>query len=219
MSKIDMTGLKFGRLTVIGPAKNRGTRAYWVCKCECGRTKEIRGWSLRNGNVQSCGCEKGLRHGACTGGRPKRIYNIWRDMRDRCKNPNNVGFELYGARGISVCQEWEDFQSFWEWAKRTGYSDSLTLDRVDSNGGYNPDNCRWITNSEQQRNKRNNVFVTVNGETKCLAEWARVIGIRPQVLSKVKAQGKNIEKFIRDELRKKEGVGDDASGIKSDLKS
>lgn len=211
MQKIDMIGRKFGKLTVIGPAKSHGTKAYWMCLCECGTVKEIRGQLLRSGRAQSCGCGRGFKHGFCTDGRPKRIYNIWRDMRSRCQNPKNIGFKLYGGRGISVCKEWEDFQTFQKWASSAGYSDDLTLDRKDPDGDYSPGNCRWISNDEQQRNRRNNVQITINGETKCLAEWARTIGRQPQYLNKVRAKGRSLEEFVASELKKKEALGDACS--------
>lgn len=98
-------------------------------------------------------------------------------MRSRCNNPNTNNYKYYGAKGIKVCEEWNSFKTFYDWAINHGYSDNLTLDRIDSNKGYEPQNCHWISISEQQRNRSDNCNITINGETKCLSEWARFYGI------------------------------------------
>ena len=106
-----------------------------------------------------------------------RLYHIWNGMNARCNNPNSKDYRLYGARGISVCDEWKDSSKFFAWALNNGYNDSLTLDRIDCDKNYEPNNCRWISNSLQQTNKRNNHFIEFNGETHCISEWARITGI------------------------------------------
>lgn len=112
-----------------------------------------------------------------------KIYRVWGRMKERCNNPHNSSYHSYGGRGIKVCDEWNDsFIPFYEWALANGYEDGLTLDRENVNGGYNPENCRWITNLEQQRNKRNNHFVTINGETKTISEWSEISGVPPKTL-------------------------------------
>lgn len=170
---IDLTGQRFGEITVIdrAPNANGNGRARWVCKCSCGRTKIIRSDVLRRG-IQSCGCKTSYKHGQCAGERPSRIYNIWRDMISRCTNPKNIGFHLYGGRGIRICQEWlNSFESFFAWATAHGYADNLSIDRIDVNGNYEPSNCRWATNLEQRHNRRDSkkggVTDVLHGQSDC----------------------------------------------------
>lgn len=182
MSKvIDITGQRFGRLTVIGFDKQDEFRQYmWLCKCDCGNVVSIRGYSLRSGNTQSCGCiqkETNLKLRQTHGMTKTRIYNIWQSMKQRCSTPSVSCYKYYGGRGISVCDEWQSFEPFYQWAISNGYADNLTIDRIDVNGNYEPINCRWITIQEQQRNKRGNHHITFNGETKTLQEWADGLGI------------------------------------------
>lgn len=109
---------------------------------------------------------------------PPRLRGVWRNMIQRCHNPNHHQYCSYGGRGITVCDEWRnDYSCFREWALKNGYVQGLTIDRIDNNGGYSPQNCRWATYKEQNRNKRSNRNITLNGETKCLTEWAEFFGI------------------------------------------
>jgi len=115
-----------------------------------------------------------LKHGL----RHTRLYNIWTHMKDRCYNSNYFQYYLYGGRGIKICKEWQnDFMGFYNWAIKNGYDDKLTLDRINVNGNYQPNNCRWITRAEQTRNQRNNINITYMGETHCLSEWSRIKSI------------------------------------------
>lgn len=207
----DMTGLRQGHLTVIRRAENApgSHRALWLCECDCGKTVTMRGDVLRSGS-SSCGCVGNRKHGGCSGGKLSSLYVIWRDMRARCNYQNNVGYHLYGARGISVCREWDtDFAAFRDWSLSHGYQDGLTIDRIDPNGNYNPDNCRWATNAEQQVNKRNTVFVEVQGERKPLSHVARQHDISPQSLYKAWKRGANIDEWIKKRiaLKNKENGG------------
>lgn len=171
----DMTGQKFGRLTVIKYVySDKHYNAVWQCQCKCGNIVEVRGDMLRNGNTKSCGCLCTTHHKSNT-----RLYHTWQQAKDRCYNKNNKDYQDYGGRGIAVCQEWkDDFIAFYDWATENGYRDDLTLNRVDVNSNYTPDNCRWLTIKQQNRNKRNNKNYTINGETKCLAEWCEILNLK-----------------------------------------
>ena len=109
--------------------------------------------------------------------RNTRLYSIWVTMRSRCNNPNTINYKYYGEKGIKVCEEWDSFMNFYDWATNNGYSDELTLDRLSPDGNYEPKNCRWISLPDQQRNRSNNVFITIKGVTKCLSEWCRIYGM------------------------------------------
>lgn len=180
---IDLTGQQFGRLTVIERADDRFSRKgikkiMWLCKCKCGNEPVIWTKHLRSGHIKSCGCllrevaeEKGHRTAIHKLSRT-RIYRVWSNMKSRCYNPQRSKYAIYGGRGITVCDEWlHDFKAFYDWAMANGYQDDLSIDRIDPNLNYCPGNCRWITLREQSRNKRNNYSITINGETKNLADW------------------------------------------------
>lgn len=160
MKKIDLTGAKFGRLTVIAesPVKTRN-KVSWICKCDCGNTTQpIPGNSLRSGNTKSCGCihAEGLRQRLTVHGLTgTRLYRIWQGMLRRCDNPKRKDYKDYGARGIAVCDEWKNsFQVFHDWALSNGYEEHLTIDRKDVDDNYCPQNCRWATRTEQVHNRR-----------------------------------------------------------------
>lgn len=152
----EMIGHKFGKLTVIAEGPRRHRKSTWVCKCECGNTTgPVYGFSLKNGTVKGCGCLRGYnntKHGLCH----TRLHSIWTGMKSRCYRPTAGSYEIYGGRGITVCDEWRDnFKMFYDWAIANGYRDDLTLDRIDPDGNYEPSNCRWATWEQQANNKRN----------------------------------------------------------------
>lgn len=180
---IPMIGRRFGRLTVVAKGENPTSSrvAYWICKCDCGNiTKPISGTKLRCGETKSCGCyknelliERSTRHGLVH----TRIHTIWSQMKDRCYNPHSSSYNHYGGRGITICDEWRNnLESFYKWAMENGYTEDLSIDRIDVNGNYSPENCRWANNKLQCNNKRNNIVVEINGVSKTIAQWAEESG-------------------------------------------
>jgi hypothetical protein len=181
-SKIDMAGKRFGRLVVIEECgKDNCGQLMWKCKCDCGNATTVRGYSLRRGDVQSCGCfqtECSRNRAKTHGGFYTNLYRKWAGMKRRCYYVRGTMYRHYGGRGITVCDEWKnDFESFRNWSLANGYCDGLTLDRIDVNGNYCPENCRWVTQKEQQNNKRNSHLLTCNGETHTVAEWCEITGL------------------------------------------
>ena len=199
----DLIGQKFGRLTVLKFDKKIETsnnkKYYWLCKCECGNIVSINSASLKNGHTLSCGC---LRLENCIKATKKHLqtgsdlYYVWSQIKQRCNNPNNKRYKNYGARGIKFCNEWEDFTNFYNWAKENGYKKGLTIDRIDNNGNYEPSNCRWITNKEQQNNKRNNHLITYNNETLTVTQWAEKYNINVYTFRNRISKGWDIKKAL-----------------------
>lgn len=183
MKAFDLTGQRFGRLTVLERAeKRKNGMAFWICLCDCGNTTQpIRTADLKNGKTKSCGC---LRNKAKHGMSYSRIYQIWVDLKSRCFNQNHKSFKHYGGRGITVCDEWRNsFEAFYEWALSHGYSDGLTIDRIDVDGNYCPANCRWATYKMQENNTRRNRYLTYNGKTQTMKQWAEEFNINYVTLS------------------------------------
>lgn len=153
----DLTGQTFGRLTVVRPIPAR-PRTKWLCVCSCGRETVVNSAShLTSGNTKSCGClhrESARARHLLHGGKGTRLYNIWKNARQRCRNPKATDYRLYGGRGVTFSEEWDDYGAFQTWAVSNGYADNLTLDRIDPNGDYCPTNCRWATWLEQRHNQR-----------------------------------------------------------------
>lgn len=189
---IDLTGKTFGKLFVIEYIGKISGANKWLCRCECGSLKAISGHSLRAGTTISCGCERKKRATASNtkhGQANTRLYQVWHKMKQRCDNPNVKQYKNYGGRGISYCAEWGEFSVFYEWAK-TKYKPGLTIERVDVDKNYSPDNCRFATNTEQQNNRRNNHFITYKGQKKTIAEWSIISGIdRRTIASRIDTRG------------------------------
>jgi len=184
---IDLTGQKFNRLTVeefVG--KNRNNSRLWECKCECGGEVVTTTARLRSGKCKSCGClsrEKSTERLTTHNKTNSRLHRIWSNMKTRCYNKNNVNYKRWGAKGVTVCDEWRnDFQIFYDWAMANGYADNLSIDRIDNSKGYCPENCRWANPREQANNTRKVRFIEYNGETHSLHEWSRILGIKVETL-------------------------------------
>lgn len=159
MKLIDLKGVQFGRLTVIDRAVNdKNNLSCWVCLCTCGKSVVVRGQDLRRGRQVSCGCwrdENTIRRDHKHGLSGSRLHRIWKNMKSRCYNPKVASFKDYGARGVRICAEWRDsFEAFHSWAMSHDYRDDLTIDRINVDGEYSPNNCRWVTRAEQNKNKR-----------------------------------------------------------------
>lgn len=180
----DLTGQKFGLLTVIGLAETDTRKTYWVCKCDCGNMKTVRSDSLLCGAIKSCGCIKRKQDGVnlTKNHRHKmsgtRIYSEWQGMKGRCYNKGSARYADWGGRGIEVCEQWRNsFESFYTWAMANGYQDNLTIDRIDNNGNYCPENCRWVGQQEQCRNRRSNINITIGNSTRTLMEWCEIFQV------------------------------------------
>lgn len=183
---IDLTGERYGRLTVTefshfqrSPSGHKN--AYWKCICDCGAVVVKPTFRLRSGNVKSCGCFK-VDEIRRTRTKPfdRRLYGVYDGMLKRCYDPRFEYYSYYGGRGITICEEWlgdNGLDNFRRWAMQNGYRRGLTIERKNNDEGYSPDNCAWVDRFEQGKNKRNNILVTINGETKILAEWCRILDV------------------------------------------
>lgn len=204
---IDLTGKQFGRLHVIcrvGRDKHR--HVMWKCRCDCGQICFVAGDNIKCGNTKSCGClskelssrrgKKQKTHGMTN----SRLYNIYNGVKERCYNKNCPSYKNYGGRGIIMCDEWLDkdngFVNFRNWSIQNGYIDKLTIDRINNNGNYEPNNCRWVTRKEQQNNRRCNTLLTYKGETKSIAQWSEQLGVNHMTLRGRLARGWSVEKTL-----------------------
>lgn len=213
-------GQKFGMLTVIklDHVKRGFTKEGWqhnrfmyLCKCDCGNYCVVDKTNLNRGDIISCGCYRYTeecrrkigngrrRHGKCT----ESIYSIWQNMKNRCFNSNLKAYKNYGGRGITVCDAWKnDFNKFLEWAESNGYKDGLSIERIDVNGNYCPENCTWIPLKVQAKNKRNTRLITYKGETHCLVDWAEKLGMnRGTLRRRLTETDWNIEEVFTKALR------------------
>jgi len=182
---IDLSGQRFGRLLVIQRAPENSTlgkrRTQWLCRCDCGNDHIAATGDLRKGDTQSCGCLKreldvsrNKRHGESG----TKLHNIWKAMNRRCTDAKLSDYHYYGGRGIRVCNEWrDDYCTFRKWALSHGYQNGLTIDRIDTNGNYEPSNCRWVTHREQCNNRRSNRMFTHNGVSASIQQWSDRTGI------------------------------------------
>ena len=183
--KLDLTGQRFGRLVVLSFHHNENGKRYWLCLCDCGNKKIAHTSHLNFGLVKSCGCLadetrannrlKKRKHGFS---HKERLYETWKNMKRRCCDPSNNRAKFYIEKGIKVCDEWmNDYSEFRQWALSHGYAETLTLDRINNDGDYCPENCRWATAKIQANNQSRNHLLTYNGETLTMSEWADKLGI------------------------------------------
>lgn len=201
----DITGERFSRLTVVRCVRIARKRSdpptMFECVCDCGKTTIVRISSLVTGHTKSCGClqveaaiaqgKKNRRHGMVG----TRIYNIWWAMRKRCTNPKAINYANYGGRGINICDRWSNFDNFMA-DMGLPPTENHSIDRIDSDGNYEPNNCQWSTPIDQANNQRGNRVLTFNGESKTVAEWARSTGIsRYSIYARINA-GWEIEKAL-----------------------
>lgn len=195
-TSLDITGNRYGKLTAFRYSHTgKNHMQYWVFKCDCGKEITTRKTGVINGHCKSCGClqkeiakNEVVKHSAKHKESKTRLYRIWKLMHARCKDKS---VKYYGAKGIEVCLEWSDYTVFKKWAIENGYKENLTIDRIDYNGNYEPNNCRWATYKEQAQNTSRNHFITHNGETKCIAEWCRELNIKVSTFCQRMKKGLN----------------------------
>lgn len=206
-SGLDFTGKRHGRLVVIGKAEVG--RSWWHCKCDCGRQIDMSTWKFLN--YKSCGClEKEnrenlsvytIRHGMTN----SRLYSVWCGIKDRCNNPNVEHYDRYGGRGIKMCDEWQNsFESFRDWAYSVGYRDDLngkeqSIDRINVDGNYCPENCRWVDQKTQMRNTSSTIYISYQGKDVPLAEFCEMFGISyPHFVKRRMQKGIDADEIIRE---------------------
>ena len=184
----DITGQRFGRLTVLEFEYTLDSAARWLCECDCGALVLVRSNHLQRGRTRSCGCfqkecitglgRDSATHHDCPRGKSRPpLYNSWANMIQRCTNPRNSSYKWYGARGISICDEWREYSKFREWALNSGWEPGLTIERIDLDKGYEPSNCKWITPQEQHLNMSTNKILTFRGESKPMKTWCEELGM------------------------------------------
>ncbi|WP_270207323.1 hypothetical protein [Streptococcus anginosus] len=195
--KNDLTSRQFGFLKVLRRSLDKGNGkkpvVKWECRCKCGNIITVKSDSLLSNHTISCGCKK-IIHGKSN---KERLYQTWKNMRQRCNNPNRSDYPRYGGRGVRICNEWNEYSNFRAWALSNGYADNLSIDRIDVNGNYEPSNCRWVDNFVQANNVRNNRMITFKNNTYTMAEFARKIGISYSTLQHRLDRGWTIDKIVQ----------------------
>ena len=211
----DYTGQKFSRLLVIQRLRQYdGKNTFYKCKCDCGKDTIVDARNLTTGNTKSCGCfqqEQRIAVNTTHNGTYSKLYTIWCGMKARCYNPKCERYKNYGARGITICDEWlHDFNAFRAWAINNGYikdskSGEYTIDRIDINGNYEPNNCRFTNLKEQMNNTTRNRFIEYNGEIKTIAQWSDSTGINQSCLLRRLNSGWSIKKVLTTPIKKNKG--------------
>jgi hypothetical protein len=176
MKKLNLAGCTFGKWTVLEKVEDSRKDSYWLCKCECGTVKSVKGTNLTTNNSTHCKKCTSLTHGDSGAYKRTKLYARWINMKARCNNPNATRYENYGGRGITVCQEWQDsFEAFKEWALANGYEENLQINRIDNDGNYCPENCDWVTNTENLRNQ-STTLLTLDSAQECI-DLAKTLSI------------------------------------------
>lgn len=207
MSKRDITGQRFGKLTCVRKhSKDNDCRWLWLFKCDCGgeviRSSLSVTRTVNKGSSPSCGCEHPLKTHGLSNAYPK-LYDVWKAMRQRCRNPGNKDFKNYGGRGISICAEWDDFAKFHRWAVGSGYCEGVTIERVDVNGNYCPDNCTWIPNERQALNTRRIRTFEYKGEHLTARQLAEIAGVGVLTMkARLTHYGWDVERAVTEEAFK-----------------
>ncbi len=200
---VDLTGVRFERLTVVSEHGRQNGHVTWLCRCDCGNETVACSGDLKQRKTRSCGCLHNEMVAQITKSHEMantRLYNIWANMKQRCSNPNASSYEDYGGRGITICDEWLDPDNFFKWALSSGYDKKLTLDRIDVDGNYEPSNCRWVTVKKQNNNRRSNHNLTFNGETHNMQEWSEITGISRSAIKGRLNRGWTIEEALTKEV-------------------
>ncbi len=197
MRLIDLTGRKFGILTVIARADVAASHVHWNCVCDCGNTCRVSGINLRRGATKSCGCRQArVKHGRARRGQWTPEYSAWNSVMTRCYNKNDKGYQYWGGRGIRVCSRWHDVNNFIaDMGPRP--SPLHSIDRIDNDGDYEPSNCRWATSKQQTDNRRNSRLIEFDGRTQTLAQWASEVGLAWGTIAHRIRQGWSIERALR----------------------
>jgi len=212
MNQIDITGEKYNMWSVIEcVGKNKSGGYMYRCVCDCGNERIVEGRSVRVGTSKCCGCTRGIgnQYNAKHNGKKERLYSVWSSMRSRCLNENDTNYSRYGGRGLTICDEWNDYEVFREWAINSGYDANAeyrecTIDRIDNDKGYSPDNCRWVSQKTQDNNRSSNHFITnKDGVTKTISEWSEITGIRKDTLRRrIVVYGWDIDRALSEPVHK-----------------
>lgn len=209
----DLTGKRFGRIFVESYFGHKGKKVAWNCVCDCGNKFVTVSCHLKDGHTTSCGCyrhereiEANIKHGK----RKTRLYTIFATMKQRCYDKNNPNYKNYGARNIKICDDWlNDFMQFYKWAISNGYTDKLTIERINVNGNYEPKNCKWIPPELQAQNRTTNIRITFNGETDILSNWCKNLGLNYKTIHERLRKGWKVDKAFKTKIRKRKTGGTD----------
>lgn len=206
----DLTNKRFNKLIVISYYGIKYGTTYWNCRCDCGKTTIAQSSKLKSGKIKSCGCYNNMlrkqfaknhhihtKYNSPKGFAEHPISNSYYNMISRCYNKKNLNYRLYGERGIKVCEEWlNDASAFFEWSLNNGWKPGLSIDRINVDGNYEPSNCRWSDDKTQSNNRRTNIFLTFNNQTKTITQWAETLGINKRTLNNRINRGWDIQRAL-----------------------
>ena len=213
---LSLSGKRFGRLRVLGKSEKRASNGcvYWHCVCDCGSKREVIGRSLVAGMTVSCGCyhKEQMRGQFVKHGLSRHpLHNKWISMKQRCYNPNHIGYHNWGGRGIGVCDEWrDDFQAFYDWCVMNGWKKGLDIDRIDNDKDYSPENCRFITRRVNLNNTRKNRYIEFDGKRMTISQWGLYLGGKPNLIQNRLGRGWPLDRALTekaDQRRNTRGLG------------